>query len=272
MELTERQQNELEYHRQHAVKKQQLLTQPFSWDVLDKPCRRWWNAYWSMYAQLARLDLAGKRVLVVGCGYGKDALPLAKLGAAVHAFDLSPDLLSIARALAKREGLHVVFEEMPAESLTYDDNYFDTVVAADIMHHVDIQAAMGQIQRVARPGAVFVMNEVYSHSITNLVRRSVLVEKVLYPRMRRFIYGSRRPYISPGERKLNEGDVRMIAKWLSPDCRKEYYYCFVTRLVPARYVIVAKCDRLLLILLRLLAPVLGGRVLVVGNVAKSCKR
>ncbi len=128
MELTERQRSELEYHQQHARKKQQLLTEPFSWDVLDRPCRRWWNAYWSMYAHLVRLEMAGKTVLVVGCGYGKDALRLAKLGATVHAFDLSPDLLSIARALAKREGLRVFFDEMPAESLTYDDNCFDVGV------------------------------------------------------------------------------------------------------------------------------------------------
>ena len=48
-----------------------------------------------------------KNVLVVGCGFGDDALYLAKLGANVCAFDLSPDSLSIARALAEREGLMV---------------------------------------------------------------------------------------------------------------------------------------------------------------------
>jgi len=132
MELTERQQNEIEYHRAHACKKAAILNRPFSWDVLDNPSRRWWNAYWQMYAYLSDLDIKRKCVLVVGCGFGEDALRMAKLGANVYAFDLSPDSLAIAKSLADREGLKIVFGEMSAESLQYESNYFDYVVARDI--------------------------------------------------------------------------------------------------------------------------------------------
>ncbi len=152
VELTERQKNELEYHRKHAKDNEAILSKPFSWDVLDRPSRRWGNAYWQMYAYLSGLNLAGKRVLVVGCGFGDDALRLAKLGAEVHAFDLSPDSLSIARSLANREGLSIAFDQMPAETLKYASDFFDCIVARDIFHHVDVPRAMSEVCRVAKPG------------------------------------------------------------------------------------------------------------------------
>ena len=106
MELTERQKNELEYHREYAHENTAILNKPFSWAVLDNPSRRWWNAYWQMHTHLSGLNLKGKRVLVAGCGFGDDALRLAKLGADVYAFDLSPDSLSIAKVIGDiREGL-----------------------------------------------------------------------------------------------------------------------------------------------------------------------
>jgi 2-polyprenyl-3-methyl-5-hydroxy-6-metoxy-1,4-benzoquinol methylase len=136
--LTDRQRREVEYHRERAKEHARLLDRPFSWEVLDRPARRWWNAYWQMYAYLSSVGITGRRVLVIGCGFGDDALRLAKLGADVHAFDLSPESVALAKALADREGLRVHFEEMPAETLRYEDDFFDVVLARDIVHHVDI--------------------------------------------------------------------------------------------------------------------------------------
>jgi ubiquinone/menaquinone biosynthesis C-methylase UbiE len=190
-ELTDRQQRELDYHRDHAKLHKSVLNSAFAWDVLKDPGRRWWNAYWAMYEYLLRCDLHDKRVLVVGCGFGDDALRLAKLGARVSAFDLSPDSLEIARALAIREGLEVEFQEMPAEGMLYPDATFDLVLSRDILHHVDIPKTMQEIVRVSKSDAIFVVNEIYSHSLTDKIRNAPIVEKVLYPRMRRFMAMSR---------------------------------------------------------------------------------
>lgn len=268
MELTERQRNELEYHREHARANAAILKKPFSWDVLDHPTRRWWNAYWWMYAYLSGLNLKGKRVLVVGCGFGDDALRLAKLGADVYAFDLSPDALSIARALAAREGLGISFEEMPAEALTYESDFFDVVIARDILHHVDIPHALNEILRVSKPGALFVANEIYSHSLTDRIRHSALVEKILYPRMQRLIYGTDKPYITVDERKLTELDIQMVSKPLQPLEFKTYFNFLVTRIVPDRYPILSKIDRVLLIILTPIAHLLAGRVILSGHIWK----
>lgn len=266
--LTERQQRERDYHREHARLHAGALAQPFSFAVLERPQRRWWNAYWSLYGYLSGCNLAGKDVLVVGCGFGDDALRLAKLGARVTAFDLSPDSLRIARALAAREKLAVQFDEMPAEHMRYADNTFDCVVCRDILHHVDIPATMQEIVRVARPGALFVADEIYSHSMTDRIRHAWLVERVLYPKMQRFIYGPAKPYITADERKLNERDLRLIQQPLGPLLLHKYFNFLVTRIVPDGIALLAKGDRIALCCLRPLAHLLAGRVLFAARVVK----
>jgi ubiquinone/menaquinone biosynthesis C-methylase UbiE len=267
-QLTQRQRRELEYHRTRAQEHRQLLSQPVSWDVLERPGTRWWNAYWQMFAFLVGCKLQGKSVLVVGCGFGDDALRLAKLGARVSAFDLSEDSLSIARQLATREGLDVAFDQMPAEALTYADNSFDFIVARDILHHVDIGKTMRELVRVAKPGAMFVVDEIYSHSITDKIRHSSLVTRTLYPRMQQRIYGEGTPYITEDERKLNELDLAQICQPLGPFVLREYFNFVVTRLIPERSDWHAKVDRAVLSALRPVARFLAGRVLFVAPFRK----
>jgi ubiquinone/menaquinone biosynthesis C-methylase UbiE len=267
-ELTERQQRELDYHREHAKEHAQILTTPFDWDVLRDPGRRWWNAYWQMYAHLLTCDLKDKNVLVAGCGFGDDALRLAKVGANVSAFDLSPASLQIAEELATREGLSIDFRAMPVERMEYPDSTFDYVVARDILHHADIPSAMKEIVRVAKPNALLVVNEVYSHSRTDKIRRSPLVENVLYPRMRRFIYGTGKPYITEDERKLTELDLKQITERLqAPEFFKHFNFV-VTRLLPDRSDFLAKLDQLALRALKPIGLLLAGRVLFSARVKK----
>ena len=266
--LTERQQREFDYHRARAMENRQILDAPVSWEVLQKPASRWWNAYWSMYAYLVKCDIRGKRVLVVGCGFGDDALRLAKLGAIVSAFDLSPDSLQIARALAEREGLEVDFDEMPAESMKYEDSTFDFILARDIMHHVDIPLTMKEIVRVAKSDAIFLVNEIYSHSLTERIRRSTFVEKIVYPRMQRMIYGPGKPYITEDERKLTEADLAEIIKPLRAPLLEKHFNFIVTRFIPDRFDLSNKIDRMLLVLLKPLGRFLAGRVLYSARISK----
>lgn len=268
-ELTERQQRELDYHKEHAKLHKSMLSAPFSWEVLQDPGRRWWNAYWGMYEYLVNCDLKNKAVLVVGCGFGDDALRLAKLGAKVSAFDLSLDSLEIAKALAVREGLEIDFQQMPAERMLYADNTFDYVLARDILHHVDIPETMREIVRVCKPDALFVVNEIYSHSITDKIRHSTLVEKVLYPRMRKLIYGPGKPYITEDERKLSESDLQEIEGHLQPRLFTKHFNFLVTRIIPDRFDSLARVDRLLMRMLRPVGHLIAGRVLFSAHVKKS---
>jgi 2-polyprenyl-3-methyl-5-hydroxy-6-metoxy-1,4-benzoquinol methylase len=266
--LTDRQARELDYHREYAKQKVSLLTKPFSYEVSEAQKRRWWNGYWTMYSVLRQLPLAGKKVLVVGCGLGDDALRLAKLGAHVSAFDLSPESLAIASALALREGLDIDFKQMPAERLEYESNVFDFVLACDILHHVEIPQAMAELVRVAKPHATFVINELYSHSFTDKIRRSNFVERKLYPALQSFIYRNTKPYITADERKLTEHDMKEVLRPFARVTTKKYFYLFATRLFPDNLKLLSQIDRLLLLLLHPFGSWLAARILLTGVIRK----
>ncbi|HFD11981.1 MAG TPA: class I SAM-dependent methyltransferase [Crenotrichaceae bacterium] len=268
--LTERQQRELDYHSEHAKKNRYMLAELFSYDVIyqTKKTRRWWNAYWSMYWFLIHQNINKKNVLVVGCGFGEDALRLAKLGANVYAFDLCPESLSIATQLASREKLDIKFDRMAAEKLSYDSGFFDLVLARDILHHVDIPKAMNEIARVAKHEALFVYNEVYSHSFTEKIRRSAFVEKKLYPLLESFVYDNRNPYITEDERKLTESDCDTINQSLVGVDFQQYFYFIVNRVIPEKYDVLNKTDRAILFVCHHLGRYMAGRVIRAGLIRK----
>lgn len=270
--LTERQIREIEYHRERARRHRDLLVHPFSYDVVTSADRRWWNAYWEMFSFLMQHPLNGRKVLVVGCGFGDDALRLAKLGADVYAFDLSPESLAIARELALREKLRIDFQEMPAERLDYDSGFFDYLLARDILHHVDIPKALAEITRVSKEGAVLVANEIYSHTFTEKIRRLALIEKRIYPAMRNFIYKGESSYMTEDERKLTEQDIEEIDKRISRVLVKKYFNFLVNRLAPDKFTSLNKLDRSLLAALNPVAHFMGGRVLLAGVVDKQSRR
>ena len=110
----------------------------------------------------ARLDgAAGARVLDLGCGRGERSLDLARRGATVDGIDLSPAYTAEAEAAARAAGLpadRVAFVAGDAHRLPYPDGRFGLVVGEGILHHLDLDVALGEVHRVLRPGgrAVFV--------------------------------------------------------------------------------------------------------------------
>jgi SAM-dependent methyltransferase len=108
---------------------------------------------------IERLDLKpGERVLDVACGTGNLAIPAAQKGAEVTAVDVAPNLVEQARERAAAAGLNCKFDEGDAESLTYDNESFDTVVTmfgAMFAPRPDVTA--NELLRVCRPGGRIAM-------------------------------------------------------------------------------------------------------------------
>src|ERR1700722_2535109 len=198
-DLTERQARELAYHRERAIQFQKLKDQPVSVEVVTSPKRSWWNPYWHLYSLLRTRSLSGKKALVLGCGYGEDAIRLAALGMEVSACDLSPEAVAIAKARAEKFSVgnkHIDIRQMAAEKLLYPDNNFDLVLAVDIFHHVDIHIPLQELRRVAAPHCTLVCLEMYTHSWLTGLRESRLTTRYLYPALVRWIYGTDKPYIT----------------------------------------------------------------------------
>src|SRR5262245_8040667 len=112
---------------------------------------------WVRPAFAALGDVTGLRVLDYGCGHGMAAVVLARRGARVMAFDLSPGYLAEARNRARANGVCVDYVCADGERLPFADGSFDRVWGNAVLHHLDMDRAARELRRVLRPGgsAVF---------------------------------------------------------------------------------------------------------------------
>jgi ubiquinone/menaquinone biosynthesis C-methylase UbiE len=265
--LTDRQRSEIEYHISFAEQQAKNLS-PVDETLITSATRRWWNQGWSMWTELLALDLAGKKVLAIGCGSAADCVLLAKAGASVSGFDLSADMIRVGRIRAERAGVELDLQVMPSEQLSYADDQFDIVLAHDILHHVEIQVTMKEVARVSKPGARLVINEVYTHSGIDRLRHSWIVEKLLYRPMKRVVYGTDAPYITPDERKMNEGDMEKVREFI--DVHSERYFDLaINRVLPPNAGFLNKVDTAVLNYSTWLGRRLAGRVLLVGSIRNA---
>jgi 2-polyprenyl-3-methyl-5-hydroxy-6-metoxy-1,4-benzoquinol methylase len=103
----------------------------------------------------------GARVLELGCGFGQNAVPLAKRGFDVTALDRGEEWLAIAKALAKGAGVELTFVHADLlEFLAECEDQYDAVVSfATLFAGTNIpeseeqaQTLMDGIARVLSPG------------------------------------------------------------------------------------------------------------------------
>lgn len=99
--------------------------------------------------------LPGERVLDVGAGPGLLACAIAERVAptgGVAGIDISEPLLAWARAHSPA-GLDIDYRQGDATCLPFDDASFDAVVSTQVLEYVaDVDAAIAELARVARPG------------------------------------------------------------------------------------------------------------------------
>lgn len=267
MGLTPRQQREIDYHRAYAERKTAERLAPVAFDVIEDKKRRPQNAYWSAYDRVLAHDIAGKRMLVPGCGFGEDAIRLARLGAQVDGADISPEVLDVARRRCAEFGYGGVnFSIMPSEALSFPDRSFDFVFLNDILHHVDIAPAIAEIARILRPGGRVIGNELYTHSfVQTYIRKSWLVDKALYKPMRKFIYGDDAPYITADEHKIDEAEFAIV-KGAFAEFDAEWFNIVVGRLLPDRISAASMIDRAVMKFLAGAGTLFAGRVVFEGVV------
>ena len=121
--------------------------------------------------------MRGGRALEVGCGRGLGTeWILDRLGASrVDAFDLDPHMVERARARLARRGERVRLWVGSATSIDAPDRAYDSVFDFGVLHHIPRwRGALGEIQRVLRPGGRFYAEEVLERVILHPFWRRVL--------------------------------------------------------------------------------------------------
>jgi SAM-dependent methyltransferase len=108
-------------------------------------------------------DVAGKRVLDLGCGDGNAAVALARDGAVVIAIDASPNRLARARRLAEDQEVRVEFREADLADLAFmRADSVDVVFSALAVDMAEDWARVfRQAQRVLKPNAPFVFSHAH---------------------------------------------------------------------------------------------------------------
>ncbi|UED88788.1 class I SAM-dependent methyltransferase [Streptomyces profundus] len=128
------------------------------------------NAYYERPAMLALAgDVAGRRILDVGCGSGLLFAALGDRGAMVSGFDSSAGMLELARRrLGVGADLRVADLGSP---LPYPDDTFDDVVASLVLHYLeDWGPALAELRRVLKPGGRLIASVDHPFAV-NLIHR-----------------------------------------------------------------------------------------------------
>lgn len=211
--LTERQLREKEYYSQYAKLfdlNKEIDFSPIEGPLLNKE-KRPWNSYWRTYElpieHLLKKNLDSSSTLLdFGCGPGDNSLRFWRAGFKVHGFDISDANINNCQTLFSKNQAEGNFLVSPAETLPFENNYFDVIVGIDILHHVDIERSMREIRRTLKPNGIAIFREPVEVSLLDKIRNTALV-KAIVPN-----HASLENHITEDERKLNERDFDIIKK------------------------------------------------------------
>lgn len=107
----------------------------------------------------------GRELLEVGCGLGLELVQLARLGFRVTGIDLAPKCVQLCNQ--NMAGLEIPGRALVenAEAMSFPSERFDAVYSCGVLQHTpNIDAAIGDIWRVLKPGGKILIVLYHRHS------------------------------------------------------------------------------------------------------------
>src|SRR5690606_25956279 len=120
--------------------------------AFDASAPEWETEFLDFARPLEPADFLGRRVLDVGCGFGRGAFFAARYGAEVVAVDVDPAILAAAGENNRRyPRVHLV--QADAMALPFTSFVFDLVYAFGLLHHLqDATKGVHELADRVRPG------------------------------------------------------------------------------------------------------------------------
>ncbi len=191
--------------------------------------REHWESYWrgnpqieDTYSTGGRLArevrregaVAGRWVMEVGAGSGRDTLELARDGAIAVVLDYSPASLDIVRRLAREAGLAVHLVRADALALPFRDGTFDVVFHQGLLEHFrDPRPLLRENVRVTRRGGRVIVD------VPQTVHPYTAMKQALIA-MNRWFAGWETQFTPAGlERLMREAGLavrRTYGEWMVP--------------------------------------------------------
>lgn len=124
---------------------------------VDRKVLKWHPWAQNGYPLLSKLipygELAGKKVLDIGCGTGWSTEQFARIGAEVSAIDLTEKAIELTKKRFAIYNLKADIRVGDAENMPYPDGTFDYILAWGVlMHTPDTEKTISEIYRVLKPG------------------------------------------------------------------------------------------------------------------------
>ncbi len=151
-----------------------IESKSWNWAMVDKD-DKYWNSPAPEFYYLADnwKNKKFKKILDVGCGYGRNSIYLAKQGFCLDGFDLSE--LSVERTTENAKKQNLNFDNFVVADMLnfpYPDNTFDGLIAYNVISHTDIEGfkkTLNEIKRVLKPDgeAYFTLGSKKSFWFTN---------------------------------------------------------------------------------------------------------
>ena len=133
-----------------------IESKAWKWEIVDKNDEYWNSPAPEVYYLAEHWKRKGfKTVFDVGCGFGRNAIFLAKHGFEVSGFDLSEHSVEMTELKAKEAGVELKnlyisdMLEMPAENESYD-----CIIAINVISHTDTEGfyqILSEIKRILKP-------------------------------------------------------------------------------------------------------------------------
>jgi len=188
-----------------------------------------WESYWKSHPQIEETystgdrlyrevsadgPVAGRWVMEVGAGSGRDALRLAKDGAKTVVLDYSPASLDIVRRLARESGIPIHAVRADALALPFREGTFEAVFHQGLLEHFrDPMPLLRENARVAARGGRVVVDVPQTFHLYTAMKQTLIA-------MNRWFAGWETQFTPAGlERRVRDAGLevkRTYGEWMVP--------------------------------------------------------